>query len=534
MDARTLPRAGLRDKVADVVGVLEVSLTNSAVGTDQRTKEAYESARYVQERVGQQQLHEVAYAVLVGGPTVRVLQERVERVQDQLSGWMRLEQVPGAQRAYAQLFSPTPASQIGAPLVRHPTLSEGLAVKLGWGYRKLRPTGGICWGYELHEGMPLYHDMWGAKGVENAHLMMIGRSGSGKTVALLTLALRHAVAGTQVVFFDPLGKSELLCNAVGPSARYYPVDTSAAINILDPAAPDLKRQRDVVARRISALLGRVLIKGEEVSYLPYELDIFMGGALDGALQDAEVYGADGKHLATLTPHDAPLLGNLVDALRRYAKRTRLPEEADAARLLASLIQSKLLGSSRHLFNQPTELAWHFDADVVGYNFAGADRELLPLYYESGFEALNAWVRSDRRKALYRHLLAILDEYRIMASFRELEQYVAFATKAWRNHGAAMWTADQNAITYFRDGNEWSAFTAENVAMTMIGLQEGSGAELLARVYRDRLSPDLLQSIRTASAGQFLLLTGNQAHQIAVELTDLEEEYFLRPVEQPRR
>jgi hypothetical protein len=321
---------------------------------------------------------------------------------------------------------------------------------------------------------------------------------------------------------------------VGRPARYYPVDTTAAINILDPAAPDLKRQSDVVARRLSALLGRVVIHGEEVSYIPRELDNFARGAIDRALQDRQLYGENGRYLPTLTPRSAPLLGNLVNALRKHARNGKIRREAEAARLLADEVESRLLGSSSHLFNAPTELEWHFDADVTGFDFAGADRELLPLYYESGFEALNAWVRSARRKERYRHLLAILDEYRIMASYRELEQYVGFATKAWRNHGAAMWTADQNAITYFRDGSEWAAFTAENVAITMIGLQVGKGAELLERIYGDRISPDLLQNIRTFSAGEFLLLLGNRVHQVVMQLTDLEQQYFLHSGTQERR
>jgi hypothetical protein len=128
------------------------------------------------------------------------------------------------------------------------------------------------------------------------------------------------------------------------------------------------------------------------------------------------------------------------------------------------------------------------------------------------------------------LIVIIDEYFYMASVPELEAEVALATKTWRNYHAAMWTADQNATTYFgQDGlpSEWGPFTANNALIKLFFRQEGSEAEVLGTAYRDHLHAGHVQTIKTSGTGECIALLGDTVHHLQVQLTDLESVYVLR-------
>ncbi|HEU4326252.1 MAG TPA: hypothetical protein VFS21_24140 [Roseiflexaceae bacterium] len=523
MDVATLPRGRAQGRTADAISVLEAALSNEGASADQRSKDAYRDASYVLERLGQQQLHRVLYAVLVGAPTLRLLDQRAQRIQDRLAGWMRLERVPGAQGQYAKLFSPLPAEAVHAPVVRHLTLTENLARKIPWGQRKPPIAPGVLLGHDLHDNLPLFFDPWGATGDTNAHTAVIGTSGSGKTVLQLHYALQLALSGVQTVMFDPIRKSRLLCEAVGAGAQVYTVDRAASINILDRADSTLAGQLGVVARRLSMVLGQVQLQGEEVSYSPYPLDNLALGALDRALQDRRIYGSDSERLAHLTRTDTPLLGDLVDALRRYAQAAGA-RQAESAEHLADHLEARALGSMAAILNQPTTLEWHFDHAVIGYDFADVDRLLLPLLYDTGFSALQAWVRNPARRRRWPHLALLLDEFRVMASYDGLTQFVAWATKTWRNFGALCCTGEQNLDTYTRSA--WARYILENVRLVLLGRQEASAVEQLGQLYRDRLPPGAQEALRMLAPGEFIALLGDSVHHLSVQLTDLEEAHFL--------
>jgi hypothetical protein len=526
IDIHTLPRGTALRKATDAHTVLQEAVYGRFAVKDARSERALGAVNYALQHLDVQALHEVAYALLLEAPTLPALNRQVQIMRDLLGVRLRLDRVVGAQAEYLKLFTPVPSHAIALPLVRRNTLSHGIAVTTPWGLRKTTRTSGTLWGYDVDEGMPIHYDPFGQTGVENAHLLMVGRAGSGKTVTLLTLALRAAVAGTQVVHFDPIGKGHLLTEAVGAGAAYYDVATDAAINILDPASDQLDRQIAIVTAKLSLLLGQVAHSGGRIRFTPRPFSNVEKGALDLALQTEHLYGRDGHRLERMTATNAPLLEVLVSALHAVATAHTLPEATELARE----IELALLGSRAHLFNHPTTLRWDFTSQVVSYNFRDADPSLLPLYYAHGFDALNRWVRSPERAQRGQPLIVIIDEYFYMASVKELEAEVALATKTWRNYRAAMWTADQNATTYFGQAGlpaEWGPFTANNALIKLFFRQEASEAEVLGTAYRDHLHPSHVQAIKTAGTGECIALLGDEVHHLQVHLTDLETAYVLQ-------
>jgi hypothetical protein len=527
MDIKTLSRARAQRVTTDAYNVLEIAIYGPKAVKDSRAERAYEDVNTAMRALDHQGLHEVSYHILVQAPNLHTLNRHTQTITDKLGARLRLDTLAGSQQEYIKLFTPLPAIKVNAPIIRRNALSHNVAAKMPWGIRKTKNISGTMWGWNPFQAMPVHFDLFGETGDENSHLLMLGKSGYGKTVSLGMLALRQAVAGNQVVFFDPVGKVNRLCEAVGlgSGAAHYDVQSTAAINLLDPIERELSRQGSHVTRKLSIILGQVTMNGNgDITYIPREVTNDEVGALDDALVDPRIYGPDGDRLATMTAATAPLLGDLVAVLRDL--------DDPAGQQLAREIESRALKRYAHIYNRPTSLKWDFSAHVVGYNFKGADPMLLPMLYDHGFGALNAYIRSQARQERGKNLILIIDEYRFMAQVPAIKAEVALATKTWRNYGAGVWTCDQNAISYMGgsgDAREFASFTTNNTNIRLLGRQEGTDLALIAEAYAGILSPSDIETLRICGVGEFVGIFGaqNEVHHLRMHLTDLETPYFLR-------
>jgi hypothetical protein len=194
----------------------------------------------------------------------------------------------------------------------------------------------------------------------------------------------------------------------------------------------------------------------------------------------------------------------------------------------------LLGSRGALLNAPTTIRWDFHAPVTGYSFANivtADQALLPLIYDLAWEALDRYVRT--RPASAPPLIIIIDELAYMSVVPELQTHVALSCKTYRNFRAFLWTADQDAATYFGAdgrGSRDEQRIAGNSFIKLLFRQEGQGAAILAHAY-EQLTNDHIQAIRTAPQGHLVALFGDEVHPLVMQLTDGEVQAFCTPARQ---
>jgi hypothetical protein len=526
MDITTLDAEAADKATTNAFGTLQLAVHGRYATKDPRAERALRDVDYAMHVLDQQNLHEVAFYLLIQAPTMALLEKQTHALRATFGKRLSLDTLAGAQEEYLKMFTPTPAKQIAAPIIRRNCLSEHIAAKTPWGIRKTNRLIGPFWGYDPHENMPIHYDTFGAKGDENAHLVAWAKSGYGKTVFMGSMATRLAVAGHQVIVLDPVGKVRRTTQAIGPGAAYYRVKTQSAINILDPVEREHYRQLGHVIRKLSIILGRVILKGDgDVDYIARAITNLEFGALDQACQHPGVYGPKGHKLATMTAADAPLLEDLVHALRE------VDTGRNGAAQLAEEIVSRALYSFGHIYNASTTLKWDFDHDMVGYNFKGADKLLLPVYYDHAFGSINSYLRSPERRRRNQHLILMIDEFRYMAQVPALRGEVAMATKTWRNENACVWMMDQNAMSMMGGSStsrELSSYITNNTNIRLIGRQEGDEAELVAQAFRGVLSETHIQKIRTAGVGEFVGIFGstNEVHYLNFQPTDLEGSYFL--------
>lgn len=425
---------------------------------DARAERELESAYQLQHDLNTEAPHDVRIVIAVCGDSLDDLAANVRAVKQAGGTRLPLMRVPGQQGALAAFFGSTPTKQIDAMTRPHRMLSHGVAVTVPFGLRRPDRTDGIIW---LFSGAtPIMFDPFRDK--RAAHMTVLGKTGSGKTYALQTWALRLLQEGVQVVVYEPQGHFRRLISSCGVGGARYILNTNQGLNVLDSIAsrgeagepPSLSQQIQYVISQLSVLLGRteMTARGEEVFSAKVWTDEEKG-ALEMALQ--YLYEPWADSLDTLAPSETPILSDLCTMLRKIAPTFTGDFEpyGAAARKVAALIDMRLIMTrAGATFNTLTTVDWNFGSDAIAYDFSQIpDGALRIFYYAKAFGELHRAIRDPQRDRS-RPLVAIIDEFRYMAAVPSLARFAADATKTWRTFGAALVSADQDAHTYLGTEN----------------------------------------------------------------------------------
>jgi hypothetical protein len=230
---------------------------------DVRAERALRDLEHAMHALDQQALHRLSITLLLQAPTRAALEARVQEARDTLGARLRLMRPAGGQAALLQLFGPTPTAQIDAPLRPRTTLSHGLAVSVPFGFCRPEATGGVLWGIEQGSAAPVFFDPFADR--QAAHLVCIGKTGSGKTFAMMVWLLRLLLSGHQAVVIEPMGHAQRLVAACGRGGASYSVELGQPINVLDMAAAPgpgrLAAQIAHVRGQLALLLGHSELDG---------------------------------------------------------------------------------------------------------------------------------------------------------------------------------------------------------------------------------------------------------------------------------
>jgi hypothetical protein len=198
---------------------------------DNRSDRAAGDVALALRAIATQSIHELHYSVLLKAPTLLRLEELVSKASELLGRGLRFERVEGAQRAYLQLFTDTPAKRITAPLTRWNAISHGVGAKTPCGMRRGSAMRGVWYGNDARTNLPIHHQPFGEDGKRNESALILGLPGKGKTVGVGVHGTRHAVEGAQVIMADPTGQLWRVQEAIGNdrAVAYYDLTRTPAI-----------------------------------------------------------------------------------------------------------------------------------------------------------------------------------------------------------------------------------------------------------------------------------------------------------------
>lgn len=318
------------------------------------TTEAQRNAQEVRSTVAQMlteiarvgaSLHQVRLSVVVGGESEADLAERLEVVRS--TAGLEMQGFRARAQDIRALFDMTPPGKVVGSLLP----SHGLALLAGsaMSYRRRTSTTGIFLGVDRNQS-PIVIDVFDP-GNESYSTVVLGKTGSGKTFAMLLLLLRHLLRGVRLVIVDPQGNIDLSWLGSDLYSKAVLGTSASTINILDITHEELPQQINSVMAMLAML--QVLDRDNRIE----------AGLMDQVLLD--IYEPLWERGAA---HQVPTLRAVQERLDFYVQDGSVGVELqDTARRLSFALDQYTRGSRYDLFGQCTRVDFRLDHAVTVFD-----------------------------------------------------------------------------------------------------------------------------------------------------------------------
>jgi hypothetical protein len=385
----------------------------------------------------------------------------------------------------------------GAPLGRSLQLtSDGVAAcivpALGTPFADQRqPLVGI----NQLTGAPAYLSIWSRP---NHNAVVLGSSGSGKSVAAKTLLVRHLMEGASAVVIDPDSEYRRVMNAVG--GVHYELGTDA----LNPLAPGVDVAPDIAAGLVLPVLSvmagdeKGVKDGRPIRRLPDE---------DQGWIHAEI-AAFYRAWAADPQGGEPVIHDLVafietDSIERALTR----REKDRCRIITARLRRFTQGDRARVFDRPSTFS-------VGDRPVSVGLREFALTYAADLTPALAVVLTAVLAALAREharLIVVVDEAHRVTIDPDAGEVLGQLVRQARKHGAGVWMCSQQ-VHDFVGTDLGRTLVATAATKIILGVEEAALAEV-----RDvfALNADEVAAISPSVQGRAVLLSGAERTVVAI-------------------
>jgi hypothetical protein len=366
-------------------------------------------------------LHLVRLYVLVPGSSKHEAQTRAEIVRGALG--LRLQKVFAPGRVAAAVFSADALEEIeGTPMT---TSGAALLAGSGLSYRRRTEMQGVLLGVDRNQS-PVVVDLFNDRH-PSYNMTVLGRTGSGKTFAMLTLMLRHLLMGVRLIIIDPQGNIDLSFLGEGVYQKVRVGTAQARLNVLDMVHEELSAQVEQ-ATALMRLLG-----------------IHSGTALERALLDEAL---SDLYAPRFPQGEPPLLGDLYEWMRARVGRAQSVAVRDTADALSVALQAYVTGSRAAIFGARTSVDFALEHavnvfDVSNLPMQGVDENLRSALLAILVANINRGIRRRRLAGDRAPMLFFIDEMGVLMRDSVLAGFVSAEFKTARARLVGMVVADQD-------------------------------------------------------------------------------------------
>jgi hypothetical protein len=527
LDVLTLPRHRAMRGAELAYATARVIRRDSSVKDVGADRKFVDAERVMHALQDQQALHDVQVAVLVSGESEAELETNVADLIGRMGSALKLTRVAGAQGLWLKLFGATPARQIEAPFCRRNYLSDGAGCLFGvLGYHRASRTDGPLWGLDDVRSSPIFFNPFGERNEQAAHMVVLGKTGSGKTFFLNVMTLRiAALEGQRVIWIDAFENGYRLERAIGAGARCYSLGLDATVNLLDVVyTPDadgttwLSSQVQHVISQLSLLMGDPTIGASgKKQLIPRAFSLAERGSLDRALGDLYITIDPQAPLAEM-----PILADLIEYLEAI--------DEPAATNLAYELRMLLFGTSQgtrapttlgRCFNGATTVDWRLRDDVVCFDLSKVEKgasELLAFFYAQIIGAVYRDMRDPQRDRARKTYL-VIDEFGLAAQVEAVGQLAATMSKVSRKFGYAMVVVDQNPTTFLQ--GQSGRDILDNAAGRILFHLDDLPARQMGDAIGD-LTASHVDYMSHATTGKCVAVFGSTVYAMSVQANALEQ------------
>ncbi len=282
----------------------------------------------------------------------------------------------------------------------------------------MQDPAGFCLGYSASSGYPVFIDFFtrdARKGRINSNMMVIGKSGSGKSYATKAILTNLAADRTKMFILDPEQEYDVMTKNLGgkvidvgtnKSGILNPFHIMASLEDLDAATED----EDIDSESIDSMV----LKGSNKTFFTHLqfLEQFFRAILEGISSDAfetlntlvvELYNKKGinqkTNIGKLKAEDYPIFDDLFALIKDKLKTVKDAYYRQNLLILETYIQKFATGGrNSDLWNGPTSILT--DENLITFNFqtlfASKNNKLANAQMLLVFKYLNNEIINNKR------------------------------------------------------------------------------------------------------------------------------------------
>lgn len=350
---------------------------------------------------------------------------------------------------------------------------------------------GILYGINEHNDSLVIFDRFK---MENANMLILAKSGAGKSYTVKLEILRQLMFDTEVIVLDPEHEYEELADMVSGEYINFTFGSEAKINPFDLSNVYEEGQNEL-GQKIISLHGLLKVMLGEMSSQQEAL-------LDRALVAA--YKAKGitPDPATQT-NEPPLMEDLYKVL--------IGMESSAADDLAARLEKFIKGSFRGIFDQPSNI--DITNSFTVFSVKEMEEELRPIAMYVILDFIWTRIKKDLKKRLL-----IIDEAWYFMKHQDSASFIYSMTKRARKYYLGITTITQDVEDFLH--NDYGKAIVSNASIQFLMKQSTASIPALADTFY--LSEGERQLLVAADIGEGIFFAGQ--NHVALRVVASKEEH----------
>ncbi len=482
----------LRKKIGEMEAEIQTDLQRGKI-VNVETQVKLEDAHSLQKELakGAERFFQFALYVTISAPDLKSLNKATKQVQSTLGSLLIISKAATLQMEDA--FKTTLPTCLDKLMITRNMDTTSLATTFPFTSSELSSNEGIMYGINEHNDSLIIFDRFS---LENANMVVLSKSGAGKSFTIKLEAMRSLLFGTEVIAIDPENEYQDLCQAVKGEYINFSSTSPSKINPFDLSLT-LQRGENELGLKILSLHS--LFKIIMGTLTPQEEAL-----LDQAL--VLTYQQKGITQDPQTQKNKPpLMEDLYKVL--------IGMEQTEASSLAARLERFIKGSLKGIFNQHSTVKLTNPFTV--FAIKDVEDKLRPVAMFIILDYIWTKIKKELRKRLL-----IVDEAWYLMKSQDSASFLYSMAKRARKYYLGVTTITQDVEDFL--SNDYGKAIITNSSIQLLMKQSPAAIDKVAEVFY--LSQGEKNLLLSCDIGHGLFFAG--ANHVSIKVVASPEEYSL--------
>jgi len=482
----------LRRRIAEMEAEINTDIERGRI-PQAATEAGLEDAKSLQDQLvkGAERFFQFSLYVTVSADSIKELNTITSQIQSMLASLLIIGKT--ASLSMEDAFKTTLPYCKDRLLITRNMDTTALSTTFPFTSSELSDNQGILYGINAHNDSLVIFDRFS---LENANMIVLATSGSGKSYLVKLEILRSLMFDTHMIILDPENEYEMLSRAVGGNYLSFSSSSPHKINPFQIAKPT-ESTEDEMGYKYLFLMSLLKIMMGAMS--PIE-EATMNRALVLTYRQKGITEDPATH--TL---EAPRMEDLY--------RSLIGMEEEVSKTLAARLERFVIGAVKGIFDQQSNI--NLDATVTVFSLRDLADEIRPIIMFIILDFVWTQVRKDLRKRLL-----IVDEAWYLMRFEDSAKILQGFVKRARKYYLGVTVISQNVDDFL--SSPYGKAIITNSALKILLKQSSAAINQISEVFF--LSQGERQLLLSANIGEGIFFAGQ--NHVAMKIISSTDEHTL--------